>query len=413
MATSTFALLAYSLKRYYSSRMIEDVSTRATEFWRRLRKAPGMGGEDGAFRWPLLSGNAPGVGGSFVEAQTNAQASSGDQFVAAPKDYYGVMTLDRKLFNGTKVPSMAWMEARKQESESTLRSFGQMMAIHLYRTGTGSIGRRASISSNTITLTVPDEAKHFYRGMRIHASSTDSAAGLRTGSARVTGVNLAAGTVTVDNAAAITAFADNDFLANAGDFTSGVPMGVAGWIPPVAETSGTFFGVARAGSPELLQGFRFTSATTPSATGVSISECIRFLATQIFFQRGNPRLAFVHPRQWNNLATEGGSHVMRGQGGSAEFGFDRLIVRANSGPIEVIADPYCPLQYGWVVDPDSWEYRFIGDDGTPPIQLVTEDVGSGFLRVSNADAFEYRWATYGQLICYAPAWNGVFEMATS
>ncbi len=414
MAQSTLALLAYSLKRYYSTRKIEDVSTRATEYWKRLRKVAGMGGEGGEFRYPLLSGNAPGVSGGFAEAQANATSSSGDQFVASPRDYYGTIELSRKLFKGTTVPSMAWMEARKQESESVLRSMGQMMAIHLYRKGTGSIGQiaAAGVAGNVLTLAKKDEAKHFFRGQRLQVSTTDSAAGLRAGTTTVTGVDLTAGTVTVANAAAMTATA-LDFIANNGDFANPPPTGLAGWIPPVAEVAGTFFGVNRVPFPELYQGFRLTSATAVNSLNLSISECIRTLAMQIRFQRGQPRLAFVHTKQWNVLANEAGSRVYREQGGSAEFGFDRLFVRTPGGVVEVIDDPYCPLDFGWLIDPDAFEYRYMGTDGDPAIQLVTEDVSGGFLRVSNADSFEFRWATYGQHICYAPAWAGVWEMSTT
>ncbi len=410
MSASTLEQLGYSLRRYYSTKRIIDVGTRATVLWKDLNKAVGYGGEDGKYYWPLMSGNAPGVGGGFSAAQSNAGVSKGDQFAAPEQSDYGVLQLRRNVLLGTHVGTMAWQNARQQEAASVLRSVGQMLAIHLYGTGTGVLGRRSgALAGNTITLYNPDDAKKFFRGMVIQASSAASAVGgLRTGTAIVTGRNLTAGTVTVDNAAGITGFVAYAYLAYNGDFANPGPMGMMGWFPPTAETSGTFFGVARAGFPDLLQGQRFVGT---DATSSPRSECIRKLSADIQFAHGQASKAYVHTRQWEALATEAGSRVYREQGGNAEFGFKRIFVKGAGGDIEVLPDPYCPLEYGFVVDPTTLEYRYAGNsDDAAPVQLVTEDLDGGFMRMASEDGFEFRWATYGNLICYAPAWNGIFQM---
>lgn len=412
MSASTLTQLGYSLKRYYSNRRIMDVATRATAFWKNLKKEVGYGGDSGLYYWPLMSGNAPGVSGGFSAAQANAGVSSGDQFAAPEQKYYGVLQLERTVLMGTNVGTMAWQQARQQEAASVLRSVGQMLAIHLYGSGTGALGQRsgALINTNTVQLATIDDAKKFFRNMVVQANSAASGAGtVRAGTTTVVGRDLALGQVTLLLAASITSFTAGDYLANNGDWAAPGPMGLAGWIPPTAETSGTFFGVSRFNFPDLLQGQRLVGT---SATSIPRSEAVRRLSADIQFANGQADTAYVHTRQWEAMATEAGSRVYRESGGSAEFGFKRIFVKGAGGDIEVLPDPYCPLGFGWVVDSSTWAYRHAGaTEDAAPIQLVTEDLDGGFLRMASEDGFEFRWATYGNLICYAPAWNGVFQMS--
>lgn len=91
--------------------------------------------------------------------------------------------------------------------------------------------------------------------MRVQASSTDSISGVRAGYTYVTAVNRSTGTVTVNSAAAITAFADNDYLFPRGDI-DGEIKGLEAWIPAADPGATSFFGVDRSVDVTRLGGLR-------------------------------------------------------------------------------------------------------------------------------------------------------------
>src|SRR5262249_5068260 len=139
-------------------------------------------------------------------------------------------------------------DATTRSMDQTVLMMKDRLAAFLYSDGGGSIGRRASISTNVITLTNADDAKNFQKGQYIRASTARTGGSVKGGTpcqvVRVT-YGLTTSTVEVDNAANISGFADNDYLFNDGDYDA-VPRGLEGWLPASdPSSSDSFLGVNR------------------------------------------------------------------------------------------------------------------------------------------------------------------------
>lgn len=181
--------------------------------------------------------------------------------------------LTRQALKGTVTTE--YIDYVKAEVMSVKKTCFAQVATNAFRSSTNSIGRRASIATNTITLTRKSDVYLFNKGDKIVASATDGGA-LRGGtSATVVSRNPSAGTITVNNAGNITSFADNDFLYIEGNWTQGM-FGLGSFNPAVAPVGGdAVFGAGadRSVDPEALAGVRFDT------TGMSKATClINFMA---------------------------------------------------------------------------------------------------------------------------------------
>jgi hypothetical protein len=81
---------------------------------------------------------------------------------------------------------------------------------------TRAFGQRASIASNTVTLTTVANAARFATGKTVFAGPNEDGSSLRTGSTTISSINLTAGTLTLANASAILGFANGDYIFQQG-----------------------------------------------------------------------------------------------------------------------------------------------------------------------------------------------------
>jgi hypothetical protein len=388
MAASDLTTVAFIVKRDYSGKAPADISERDHPLWSSIPKIGGFVGE--AFFYALKYQNGQGVSGTFANAQANAKAMSGKQLQASRKAKYGVYTLKGEAMAATRTDKGAFMRLVNTEVDGVLKEMGDSFAFDLYRDGNGIRGRRASISSNTVTLTDAGDARNFKVNMTIGADNTSTGLSPLVGTTYVTAVNLKAGTITLNNAAAIGSFGDNDYLFRDGD--PGTCMeGLALCTPLTAPvlSSDSFRGIDRGSYPELLAGARVDDTST------SIEENIGLLGVQIGASGQMVRQCYANPTKVFQISRRLNAKVMyREAGGSVKWGFQYIVIETPAGVIEVVSDPDCPSDKFYLINPDSHYVKHL--DGVPHI---IEDDGRPTLRAAAADDIEGRargWVNYIQ-----------------
>lgn len=397
MSASDLTTVPYIMKRLYSGGRPASVAQREKVLLSHLRKEPGFTGA--SYHVAVNYGSPQGVGSTFTTAQSAAASSKGIQWTLTRAKKYGFCTIDAELIYASKNDQGAFVRAVKQEVDWMLDEMGHRLAVNLYGDTGQTIGQRASLSTNTVTLSNADDAKHFSVGMTVGAVNALTGGTPRTGTTTIAAVNEDGGTVTLTSAAAITSFADNDYLFAAGDYDLGL-AGLASWFPLTAPTSGdSFFGVDRSVDTGRLSGWRVND------TNSSIEENMITLAAKCQRAGGRPRNGYLNPTNWANLSKRLGSKVQRDQGGEATIGFEYITVATPAGGIKVYSDPECPSNRGYILDLRSLYVKHL--EGLP--HIVMED-GMDSLRQASADGVEVRGRYWAQLVCDAPGWNGVFAI---
>lgn len=399
MAASDLTTVAFIYKRLYSDKRVGDLAMRRHPLYKMIRKEGGFVGS--AFFYPIRYGNPQGVSGTFSSAQSAASSSSGKQLQASRKPKYGVITLNGEAMAAAEGDAGAFMNLVKTETDGVIEEMGDSFGFDLYRLGNGNRGRRSSAATNVITLTVADDARNFKVGMTVVADDTITGASLRSGSTTVTAVDEDTGTITLASAAAITAFADNDYLFRAGDPATCME-GLSAHFPLAAPTAGdSFRGIDRSSAPRALAGVRVDDTATP------IEENIGLVAVKIN-QSGpadatvcmlNPIRMYEVSRRLNAKVTYDGGGV------KAAFGFQGIDVHTAAGTIRVVADPDCPTDRGYVLNLNSMYLKHL--KGLP--HIVTDD-GKPSLRQTDADGIEARARGWVNLIVDEPGSNGVFSI---
>lgn len=398
MAGTTTTTAAYLLKKLYAGKMPESLATRDHVFSTLIRKEDGFTG-DGTFNYPLEHANPQSVGATFATAQTNVGQSAGVKVALTRPVYYGFGQMDGDLIAATKNDEGAFARALRRETDNMFTEMGNKTAIYLQGDGSGCIGQRKSASTNVITLVNADDAKYFKFGQFIEACDTRTGGTRRVGSTYVTAVDYDAGTVTLNSAAGITSFADNDFLYNAGDY-DGVIKGLAAWIPLTAPSATLFFSMDRSVNPTLLGGNRL------NATSNSIEENAITLATKIasIFGRGADT-GLLAPVNFAALTKALGSKVQRGEGGTATFGFAYIEQDTPVGTIKWYSDPDVSSTLGYILNIKTWFIKHM--EGFP--HMINDD-GNMSLRNTSSDGIGWRGRQWAQLGCTAPGRNGVFAI---
>ena len=397
MAASTLTTCAFLYKRLYMAGQPNDIAMRAHPLLSMLRKEDGFTGN--AFYYAVKGANPQGISGTFSSAQSAASSSHGLQFAASRKKKYGVISLDGEAMAAAENAG-AFADLLTQETDGVLEEQGDSLAFDLYRSGNGMRGRRASASTNQITLTVADDARNFKYGMTIIADDTITGASPRTGSTTIDGVDEDAGVIDLVSAAGITSFANNDYLFRSGD--PGTCMeGLEVLIPLTTPTVGeSHRGVDRSTDARRYAGVRLDD------TSASIEENIGKVGVMISQVGQKATDAFLNPiRYWEVVRRLGAKVEYSKGGGTADYGFEYIMVHTPAGAIKVWSDPDCPTTRGFVL---NLEYCFLKH--LKPFVHIIEDDGRPNLRSTTADEIEARARSMSNLIIRRPGSCGVFSI---
>lgn len=357
-------------------------------------------------------GNDQGAawGDNFSTAQTNGGQPQGMQFTIPVRNGYRVCKIKRVALELSRDKEGAYDSLVTRHLKSATNGIYDDLGFMLFRDGTGARGRRSSISSNTVTLTIKDDARNFFIGMTVVAGTSTTS--LRTGSTTVTNVDPDAGTVTLASAAAITSFADNDYLFRQAE-TGNVAMDGFETINPLTAPSAgeTFRGSNdRTKYTNLLAGTRLS---TTDAAGLSIEERALTVATRIFNGGGDSDHLILNPIKALEIVERlSGKVQYDGTGKKAVFGFTGVSLKSPAGELEIVADPDCPTDRGRVTKLSDWVIEYAGPDLVHSAYAAETGAGKNqfFVWKDSEDAIEGRWSVIANIYAEEPRCHGVFPI---
>jgi hypothetical protein len=386
MSASTLSTVAYIYKRKYSDQQVAEVAMRDHPTFTRIAKKGGFTGE--AFYYPITYGFPQGISGTFADAQSGAASSKGVQLRCARTPKFAVITINGEAMHAAQNMG-AFMELVSKETDFKLKEMGDSLAFDLFRSGNGMRGRRASASTNIITLTNADDVRNFKVGMTVIADDTVTGASPRTGSTTVAGIDEDAGTITLTSAAALDSFADNDYLFRKGD--PGTCMdGFEVLTPLTAPTpSESFRGIDRTVDVRGLSGSRI------NATSDLIEENFGLGAVKVH-QRGKKlKEGVLNPLNFWTVAKRMNAKVeFQSAGGQADYGFESLMIHTPGGSLRIYSDPDCPTDRGRAWDPSTHYIKHLEE-----VPHIIRDDGRPSMREASADGVEIRgrsWTNYIQ-----------------
>lgn len=403
---STVTTFDFALKRRYTDKKIEDLTMADKPFLAKVAKNTEFSGS--ATVIPLTHVNPQGIAGSTrAVAQTNQTNVVGKTFLLTNGKYHGSVYIGDEVLEASRNNPGAFLDNKTAETDHLWEQMSQNLALYLFGNGGCALGRRASASTNVITLTDQADVANFEVGMTVVASAndgSDTSHALRTGSTTVASVERSNGTVTLTSAAGITSFADNDYLFRQGDFfgNTGVVVlkGIAAYIwgtdaPPA------LYGMTRTSDPVRLAGCRIPSSVT---NGKGTEERIQLLGAYMsgVYRMSPVDAVYMHPIDWQYL-----SQALQSSGyrpladDSTRFGFQVIRWAVGGKVVDIYSDPFCPRGTAFALKMDSWRLHSMNKLIHP-----LEKDGLTLLRSTSVDEYEYRLISYPVLECNAPGKNG-------
>lgn len=396
------------MKEIYPSRRVESLAKRKRPLLNWLPEKDAFYGD--AYVVPVLHDDPQGRSASLATAITNNSNTSQTKFVITErKKDYQAWKIEGEAIMAASKDVGSFVRAKQTQINGALRNLGKSLHLALYRSGSGSIGQVATggISDGsgeaTIVLTNFSDCYNFGIGQTVVANDTDNDTSVKSGSPQITNIQHSTGTLTVDETVVATySWAAADYIFNAGDPDAKV-AGLSAWIPLTAPSATPFFSVDRTVNEAALSGHRVDNS------GRSILENGQELAMLIGEFGGEPDAWFMNPRAGLQLAEQLDAQVERMDGGHGSFGFTGFTLNSFvTGSIKVIFDIGCPPNLAWMLQRNTWEFACMGK-----VPHIIRDDGLTALRGSTTDDVEYRARYFGELVCYAPGFNGVMSIATA
>jgi hypothetical protein len=385
----------------------------------------------------LQTTNPQGFGADFSRAFEHASSAEVyKRFELFRVQHYGFAQVSGEVMR-TAVDPGSLVNVWRNRTESIVRGMQNSAGRLLYGSGTGRIGAVSAASAGatyTITLATSADIANFEEGMFITmytgedfgASYVDFATGapattFTSGNMvrKVTAVtrDLAAGsaTLTIDPTGASAQWPAGAIIVRDGDginysvgatsydtnarSMAGIKQWISGSLIGTAPYGNTLFGLNRSSDKVRLGG------SVLNGSGLNMVEALQTLESNILFQgMGYPTAIAANTLDIANLKKSALSDVIRipAQDPKQNLNFQSVVFVGQNGPIPFVEDPFCPRGEAYMLNLPSWSLS------TAPggmFQLVDWD-GVNFLRLTNEDQYQARFASYYQLGCDNPGANG-------
>lgn len=387
---------ASALKVHYTNDTVENMVYQDNPLLAMMSKYEKFGGKN--LPIAIIYGNPQGRSASFQKAQTNKTTSKVKDFVLTRARDYSLASIDNETLEASKGDANALLEAATTEIDGAIHSAARSLAIAMYGTGSGKIGKIASGQATaTITLTQIEDVTNFEVGMTLVLSTADGGGSVKSGTIVVEGVDRDLGTIRATQAwtSGVATAAANDFIFVEGDYDAKI-KGLAAWLPSTTPSSTPFFSVDRSVDATRLAGVRFNGVSQP------IEETVVKAASRLAREGGKPDYVFMSYSKYSELENALGAKVQYIDMKVAEVGFRGIVINGPKGPIKCIPDQNCPADRAYMLQMDVWKLYSLGK---APKILDTD--GLKMLRDSNADSVEIRVGYYAQMGCRAPGFNAV------
>jgi hypothetical protein len=419
------------MKRYYDDRRVYNMAFKNRPLFAWIPKKTGVTGGSpfgsayGGYQVPITIDDIAGESATFSAAVTARDGDSHRVWQLNRIKRYATATIDWETVRAMKNDMGAFMTAITPRIDSAINQLSNTIAMGLYHPdGSGHRGKikAAGVTGNVCELDA--DTVHLARSWSLRrtlvADTVVSGGTIHTGSTKVVGIDLTAGTITVEDVAQINAATDlapGDYIFPLGDYTASGEEnkfmdGLGTWGPdPTGITGGDDHkGVDRSVWKERLLMLHAGIALQSTAGDGSFVRGIRLAAAKLQANEGSPDVCFVHPDRWaqieSDLASQSRYEMMMGSDGRS--GFDSIVINAGGGKINVVADTWCPPNTGYLLQRNTWELFSI--DRVP--DFVSDD-GNRLHRLENADEVEFRLGGYFNVCCRAPGHNMVITFATS
>lgn len=392
---------AAALKQHYTPDRVENMVYKDNPLLALMTKYEQFGGEN--LKLPIKYGIPQGRSAVFATAQSNKTNTQLKSFLLTRDKDYSLASIDNETIEASKGNANAFMEAATLEIDGAIESATRSLAIAMYGSGSGSIGKSAGlITSTTLTLVDSEDVTNFEVGMELVASTADGGGSVKSGSVTVNGVNRDTGVLTIDAASAIdsgTGIAANDFIFVEGDYDAKI-KGLRAWIPDSAPGATAFFGVDRTADITRLAGVRYDGSSEP------IEEALISAASRVAREGGKPDCCFLSYAKFADLEKALGSKVQYIDAhANAEIGFRGILIHGPRGPIKVMPDQNAPGDRAFMLSMQYWKLYSLGK-----APKILDSDGLKFLRESAADAVEVRVGYYAQMGCRAPGFNANVQL---
>lgn len=404
MANDTISSVAYFFKTVFDTGLADE-SMRRHPTLDMIKKVADFVGD--SIVYSVKVGNAQNIASSasgtsgLAAAQAVGSASKGYKLTMTRVRKTGTLSFDIEAIKAARGRNDGSFEnLLVNDMDGFVNEFSDRLGFDLFRDSYGVRGRRQSISSNTVTLTNPDDARNFKLNMVVRAATGADGTGSRTGTTTVAGVDHDAGTVTLTSAAAITSFANNDYLYADPEVLNNL-QGFGTCTPLVTPGgSDSFRGVNRSAMPSLLAGSRL------SDTNSTVEENAGRVAVKISQNGGMVDTLVLNPqRAWEMIRRLGAKIMYQDGGGTAKYGFETAIIATPAGNLRVIPDPDCPTTEGREFRNGSHKIRTLDEF----VHIGNED-GNYELRMATDDALESRVRSLSQYQQTEPRDHGVFAI---
>ncbi len=399
MAYNTESTFAKALTKKYKMGL-KEIGYPETPFLSMIKKDTSFGGDKdvSAILYQGLNAST-----SFQVAMNRRGTLDPEAFELDVVEAYGIASVTNKaLLKARKSPEAMGVLMDMLVQSATL-AFWREATWRLWGNGGGAIGKIATVSTSTITLTSANDARHFQVGQTIETSTADGTSGSVKATvadgAKIVKIDRDLGTLTCTGnwSDYIPTIANDDFIFNEGDFGHNC-FGVGIWIPETTPT-GSFAGVDRSKDPVR------TAGTRHSANGADVEDALIDFFKKLNRNGGRGAdTVFLDPEkfaEFQKIAAAKSYPIVQSNTDIKHITFKGYEIPTANGSAKVMLDPECPSTAALATKMSNWTMISMGE--TPHWE---QQSGDKVLVEVAADAKQLRLKGYYQFKCENPVDSG-------
>ncbi len=394
--TATIAGSQAALKVLYPNGELPKSIHDTFHTLKRLKKETDFVGELAYV--PIQNANPQGSSADFATAQANIQQGNYLRSELKRVQHHGVARVTGEAAEAAVKSEGALVDLWDNETRGIATTEMGTLAVYAFGTGDGVLGQTLSgVSGTTVTLTTTANMNYFELGMTLRVVSAlglSPTVRVEASRAVVTGIDRRNRTLTFGSALSThaTDAVNGDYLVRSGDQASSIRTVVTGFDEYVkgGTAPGTLNALDRNADPVRLAGQRI------DYTGWAPEDAAVDASAQAGFQGiGYPNVLICNNIEVANMKKNLGAKIVYNDGGGkAKHSFTGVSIDGEAGPIEILADPFCPRNKAFLLKMDC--FSLFSLKAAPHLNKFD---GMDFMRRPDADAYEVRFVFYGNVKC--------------
>jgi hypothetical protein len=323
-----------------------------------------------------------------------------------PVSAYDAKDVQHEALNEVQSPG-AFVDLLENVLDALRRSLGNGAGEDLFMNHGAARGQVGSIpSANVLLLKNPSHATRFYKGQEIRSSETDGTSGaLQAGSATITAIDRAAGSLTTDGAGWVDQIATldaDDYLFSDGDFGLG-RYGLPSWLPDAAPGGSDSFG------PNVINRsvdvVRLAGSRSEAGSGADVATVLRGLCSLISREGGMVDTALLSVDLLSQFEEQVDQKVQYEElkGDKVEVGVPSIKFTASGMKLNLVADRSCGDDHIYTVLKKHLEVVHSG----PGLVEVVDSDGKVLSRNATAYSYDVRGLTRANFAYRQPRDGGV------